>query len=148
MTQMPLHKFINIDTVPHGALFISITPKTNAVYAYFGETWIIGDYVYCDSDITPAYLGESLMPVDELTVIALPLRLTDITDDIAPAWANYVTVSGSGIVRFWEYKPSPASNSDDFDCSLYDFHVMRTTGVITKLPYFYAVCYNLKGDLC
>lgn len=144
---MPLNKFINVDTLPHGALFISVAPKTNVIYAYFGETWVIGDYVYCDSDITPAYLGESLMPVDELTVITLPLTLTDITDVLPLAWANYVTVSGSGIVRFWEHKPSPASNSDDFESCYYDFEIMATNAGLTKLPYFYAVCYNLKGDL-
>lgn len=144
---MTLNKFIKITSMPHGALFISITPKTNVVHAHFGETWVIGDDVYCDSDITPVNLGESLMPVDEPTVIALPLTLTDITDVLSPSWANYVTVSGSGIVRFWEYKPSPASNSDDFDCSFYDFHVMRIDAGLTKLPYFYAVCYNLNNLL-
>lgn len=145
---MPLHTFINVDAMPHGALFISITQKTNVVRAHFGETWLIGDDVYCDSDITPVNLGESLMPVDELTVIALPLTLTDITDLSPPAWANYLTVSGSGIVRYWEYKPYAAINSDDYDDYLYDFDVMTTNAGLTKLPYFYAVCYSLKGDLC
>lgn len=144
---LSLYEITDVDTLPHGALFISITPKTNAVYAHFGETWLIGNDVYCDSDITPVNLGESFTPVDDAMVIALPLTLTDITDVLPPRWANYLTVSGSGIVRYWEYKPSPASNSDDFDCSFYDFHVMRTNAGLTKLPYFYAVCYNLKGDL-
>lgn len=148
MTQMlSLYEITDITTLPHGALFISVEPKTNAVYAYFGETWIIGNDVYSNAKRESVYLGESFTPVDKTIAIALPLTLSNITDTPPPSWANYLTVSGNGIVRFWEYKPTSAVNSDDFDDYFYDFEVKNIDAGLTKLPYFYAVCYDLNNLL-
>jgi hypothetical protein len=140
---MKAYEVIDTSTIPTGALFISI--KDNQVNAHYGETWIIGADVFSMSSST--YLGESFTPVTKPTVIELPLALADITDSQAPSWANYLTISGSGIVTFWEYEPTKESNTDDYDDFFYEFRVENESVGKTKLPYFYQNCYHIHDLL-
>ncbi len=135
------YEIIDVSVIPAGTLFLSVDAN-NEVFAHFGETWTIGNDVYSTSSST--YLGDSFTPVTKTTVIAMPLTISDITTVAVPLWANYVTVSGSGYVTYWEYEPSAESNGDDFDDYPYDFDVCNKSAGKTSLPYYYKHCYKLN----
>ena len=136
------YEIIDVSAIPAGTLFLSIDTN-NEVFAHFGETWIYNtNDIYTESEFV--YLGDSFTPVTKTTVIAMPLTISDITTVAVPLWANYVTVSGSGYVTYWEYEPAPESNGDDFDDYFYDFDVLNESAGKTSLPYYYKHCYKLN----
>lgn len=137
---MELYEVIDLSIIPVGALFVSIN-QNNEVNAHYGETWKIGNDIYSTSSST--YLGESFTPVKESVIIEIPITLEQITDEPRPYWADYITISGSGWVTYWEFEPSKEVNGDDFDDYFYDFDVKCEEVGKTLLKYYYQKCYNI-----